>query len=277
MSSSDIDSEDDFSVKSEATSEPGVEVEGIGDDIKDVKQEFREIPELDEVSLEEGLTRALARTQVSPSAVREFRREKNVYQNLRRNNIFAAQNRQGAARARLEAINESFQVQEPEESRRFDSLTTEARLWLLLHELGHRELCQFEAATSFHPEGRDVQEEGEVEALMKRVQEEAIGVITAQEDRGGERGGTRGPGNAQYLREMCAAKAPFVMNNFYDHMGGINMRGRAQATGGFTTEELRQNNVLQMVYEQDGSSYTIDPEAFPQAAQTLFSTLRRTT
>lgn len=239
-----------------------------------VKQEnptsvpFKDVPRMTRVSLENGLAQYLTERRTDGGPGREA-----VYQGLRSNSIYRAKNRQGAARASLEAINEAYQVQEPIESRRFDTLATEARLWLLLRELSMRELRQFEAATSFRPAGRDVEDEGKVEALRKWVQEEVIAVITAQEDRNEE---ATGPGNAQYLREMCAAKAPFVLNNFYDHIGGINMRGRAQATGGFTSEELKQNNVLEMIYEEDGASYQIDPEVFPQAAQTLFSTLRRT-
>lgn len=230
--------------------------------------------------LEEGLSQYLVRTQ-GALVEESSERRRDVYNRLRTNTIYRASNRQGAARARLESINDSFQVREPAESRRFESLAVEARLWLLLRELGVRELRQFEAATSFRPSGRETQKESEVAALLKWVREEAIQAITKQEDlrRGGgqqQQQQQQGPGNAQYLREMCAAKAPFVMNNFYDHIGGINMRGRAQATGGFTTEELTRNNALQLVYEEDGAAYKIDPDVFPQAAQTLFSTLRET-
>lgn len=200
-----------------------------------------------------------------------------VYDSLRTNSIFQAPNRRGNARARLDAINAAYHQDEPTQTRRFKSRTEEVRIWLLMHELAIRELAQFEVATTFAPGDRDRQSAHDVDDLIKRVKEEVIDVLVAQE--AASRSATDATdiaavSDAQYIRELCAAKAAFVLNNFYDHIGGINMRGRAQATGGFTTEELRRNNVLRTTYDQDHATYETEPGRFPGAARKLFSTIR---
>jgi len=258
---------------------------------------FDEVPDINDASLENFMVDYLTydssagggggeedEEMENTAAAQKRRRQEAIISKLRTNRIYQARNRQGAARAILERVNESYKLREPLESRRFDSLATEARLWRLMRELGVRELTQFEAATSFDPQGRDMEPEEDVMALKKWVQDDVINAILRQEeeDRQGSGRGRKyekgsGPGNAQYLREMCAAKAPFILNDFYDHMGGINMRGRAQQTGGFTNDELKRNNRMELVYTGDGGSkYAIHADTFPRAAQKLFSTLRKT-